>query len=53
MMRAMVNVKTTKNLALTTDTRKDSRAVFQKTKFIALVQCVEKRREKEAGNTLT
>lgn len=52
MMRAMVNVKTMKNLALTTDTRKESRTVFQKAKFIAPVQCVEKRRRKEDGNTL-
>ena len=52
MMRAMVNVKTMKNLALTTDTQKDSRTVFQKTKFIVLARCVEKRRRKEDGNTL-
>lgn len=51
-MQAMDTVKTMKNLALIMDTRKDNRIVFQKKRFIALVQCVEKRREKEAGNTV-
>lgn len=52
MMQVMETVKAMKNLALIMDTQKDNRTVFQKTKFIAPVQCVEKRRRKEDGNML-